>query len=245
MVEHRSQYNMSTTARLEWKHPMLLDEASLGKIEAILKRSVGKPTITVSCADNTEHEFTSVGALAKYENSKGSRIESIRFCAVKDGDWSKHARVSLTSYSYRTLEIEVKGTQATAPKARDELAEVCEGIRVWYWPIYRIDFVSLLFGGLFVLWLATSIIVRIQKGALILSNATADDVAGVIVAVAIISIGSAIHFLRDRLFPRFTVLIGQEIRRHKTLEKVQWGIVIGFGVSLLAGIATVAITGRG
>ena len=238
---------MSTTARAEWTHPMLVDEASLGKIEALLKRKIDKPKITASCVDKTEHEFSSVNTLAKYENSKGKRIESIRFWAIKDSDRSKQARVSLTSYNFRTLEIEVTGTQATAPKVRDELEEICEGIRVWYWPIYKIDFVLLMLGALFFLWLIANIIVRIQQGTLVLNNTNtnSDDALGILVAVAIIAVGSAVHFLRDRLFPRLTFLIGQEIRRHETLEKVQWGIVIAFIVSLVAGSAIVALTGEG
>lgn len=221
---------------------MLIDEDSLKKIEALLKRKIDKPKVKATCADNTEHEFNSVSDLTKYENSKSKRIKSIRFWSVKDGDWTKQARVSFTSYDFRTLDIEVTGTQATAPKLRDDIEEISEGLRAWYWPLYKIDFVSLMFGALFLLWIAANIIVRVQQGALILNDAGSDDALGVLVALAIIAVGSTAHLLRDRLFPRITFLIGQEIGRHRTLERVQWCVVIAFVVSVAAGIATVALT---
>jgi len=148
---------MTTTAKSEWKHPMVVTEEALGKIEAVIKRDVAKPEISVSCADNTEHTFSSVNALTKYENTAGSQIESIRFWAVKAEDWSRQARVSISFSTFRTLDIEVKGTQAKAPSIRDELERICEGMKAWYWPIYKVDFVMLMLGSFFLLWLAVNV----------------------------------------------------------------------------------------
>ncbi|MDO8846095.1 hypothetical protein [Methylicorpusculum sp.] len=104
---------MNTTAKTKWKHPMVIDDVVLFKVESLLQSRVAKPIITASCADSTDHEFSTVNALLKFENAKNSRIESVRFWAKKDGDWSKQAWVSFTPNSFRTFEVEVKGTQAT------------------------------------------------------------------------------------------------------------------------------------
>ncbi len=221
---------------------MLVNERALGKIEAVIKRKIGKLEISVSCSDNTEHQFSSVKTLTKYENPVRSRIQAIHFWAVKDGDWTKQARVSLSSGSHRTLDIEVKSTQATAPSVCDELEEICEGMRVWYWRLYKIDFVMLLFGGFFLLWFVANVWVRIKRGTMVLEGVNSDESAGLIVALGIIVVGSAIHFLRGWLFPRFTVLVGQEIGRHKVLEKIQWGIAVTFVVSLVASAVVALMT---
>lgn len=223
---------MTTTAKSEWKHPLVVTEEALRKIETVIKRKVAEPEITISCVDNTEHTFSSVSALTKYENTRETRIESIRFRAVKKDDWSKQVRVSISSNSFRTLDIYVKGSYDSAPSIRDELEKICEGMKAWYWPIYKIDFVRVMFGTFFLLWLTANIWFRIKRGTMILQNTNADDTAGFLVAIGIIAIGSVIHLLRERIFPRFSVLIGQGIDRHNFIEKIQWA-VIGLVVSLM------------
>lgn len=71
---------------------------------------------------------------------------------------------------------------------------------------------------------------------MILQNTKADDTAWFLVVSGIIAAGSGIHFLRERLFPRFNVLISQGVRGHKVIEKVQWSIVIDFVVCLMSRI---------
>lgn len=233
---------MATTAKSEWKHPMVVDGESLTKIEKLLKSKVGQPTISASCTDNTDHEFTSVNTLLKYENSKRSRIESIRFRAVKEGDWSKQARVTFTPNEFRTLDIEVTGTQETAPRLRDDISVVAEGMKAWYWPLYKVDFVNLLFAAFLLLWLVANIVVRVRSGSLFVKSEGTDQSTGMLLAFALFGLGLTIHTFRNRLFPRMTFLIGQESGRHATLDKIQWGVVVSFGVSFFASLVFFMLT---
>ena len=67
-----------TTARSEWKHPMIIDASVLNKLENLLIENLSAPKIKVSCSDDVDHEFTSMSSLEQYENTKRSKIESIR-----------------------------------------------------------------------------------------------------------------------------------------------------------------------
>ena len=223
---------------------MVVDADLLTKIEATLKRSVAKATIGVTCSDNTDHEFTSVSTLLKYENPKGSHIEAVRFRARAD-DWKKEATVSLTNYSFRTFEIEVRGTQATATKTRDELTIIIHGSKAWYWPLYKVDFVLLFGSAFFALWLVANIVLRIQHQSLVIPNSGSDQSLGVLFGVAVIATGMVIEFFRNRLFPRIQFAVGQGAKRHRLLEKIQWGVVISFLVSLSVAVVVHLVTRNG
>lgn len=93
-----------------------------------------------------------------------------------------------------------------------------------------------------ILWLVANVWIRIEKGTLIMPQNGTDDAAGLIVAFTFGTIGAILHQFRNRLFPRLTFLIGQETRRHKTLDKVQWGVVVSFAVSFVASIVTFFLT---
>ena len=97
--------------------------------------------------------------------------------------------------------------------------------------------------GLYLLiWLTVNIWLRIENNALVLSSAKdSDEIAGVLVVLAFLAIGLLINYFRNKLFPRMVFLIGQEIKRHGTLEKVQWVVVLGFMVSFFSGLALLII----
>ncbi len=225
---------------------MVVDAESLLKVEAILKRKVGQPKVSTSCANDTDHVFTSVNALLKYENAKRSKIVSLSFTARKDGDWTKQARLSLSSSEFRTLEIEVMGSQETAPRVRDELAIAMERSKAWYWFLYKIDFFYLLGSAVLGLWIAGNVILRIQKQSLTLEGSgRSDDALGLLILLFLFGSATLIHFLRGLIFPRLVFLIGQEIGRYNTLDKIQWGVIVSFLVSVAASIVSLFLPESG
>ena len=54
-------------------------------------------------------------------------------------------------------------------------------------------------------------------------------------------VGWGLNKIRERLFPSITFAMGQGKRRHENLEKIRWGVVVAFVISLLAGLPLLAL----
>ena len=141
---------------------------------------------------------------------------------------------------FDVLDASIEGPAEFVNQLRPALESQLSGLRVWYGRVTGIDFHL---ASIFLLiLLALTMYLAFLFGFIESSNEPpiTSRRAQVIVVTTIAGISVlpwGLSKIRDRLFPRATFAIGQGKRRHENLEKVRWGVIIAFGVSLAAGLA--------
>ena len=57
-----------------------------------------------------------------------------------------------------------------------------------------------------------------------------------------IVVGWGLNRIRERLCPPVTFAMGQGKRRHENFEKIRWGVIVAFTVSLSAGLLLLGLS---
>jgi len=216
---------------------MVVSQDHLKKIDVTLKKRIGVPKYSASCAGELDIEFSDVKELIQYENAKSTKLQSLRIRAKSD-DWEKEARVSLRDSEFQSLEVEVTGSLQTAPRHRDELGEIFEGSKAWYWPVYKVNFIAVVIALYFLLLVSVNIWKIIEKGTIFWEaekSSGSSSGGSFFLILLVFAVAVLLNRIRNFLFPRMAFSIGQEVRRLQVLEKIQWGVVVAFLVSLFAG----------
>ena len=231
---------MVANSEFSVKHAFVLEREQVRKICRLLQDRVAPPSISAKCADGIAREFPDINQLLEYENPRKRRIVALTFSS-NTKDWTKRAQVSFAAHSWATVSVSISGAETSVLRLKDELGEVVDGTKPWYWRFARIDF----FIAALIVWCVAGSLLGIyanHEGAPTVKQAVtliyAFSVIGVVSAAlgGLALLGWGLICLRDRYFPLALFRIGQEARRFETDDKVRWTIMIGFAVSLIASI---------
>ena len=210
----------------------------LERLTRLLDSEVGELSWEIACADGVTRSGENVATLLEFDNTPNRKIQGLRLHA---GGYvgQRSASVQLGG-RFDELDASIEGPPEFVDQLRPALESQLSGLRVWYGRVTGIDFYLASLFLLILLWVTMRL--AFLFGFIESSNeppATSRR-AQVIVVTAIAGISLipwGLSKIRDRLFPRATFAIGQGKRRHENLEKVRWGVIIAFGVSLAAGLA--------
>ena len=225
----------------ELSQAFVVGPTDLKKLIELLEKRVGVVDVSAGCVDEIERKFNTVEDINTYENSKSKRIRRIHLSAQSD-DYSKSATIVFRDATWYSLgiSINVNGREDVVSRLREEVLDIAIGMRPWYnWiacanlvKIFAVGFYALLFIALISIsleWLPGSNSPpsdsEIGKGKAIASL----FILGVLLCLW------AIHWLRGFLFPKGFFTIGQGVSRFNLLEKIRWGVIVSFFVSLAAG----------
>ena len=211
------------------------------KLTRLLSDRIGVLEIRADCVDDVARTFTTVGELVAFENPRGKEIRHLQISAHSD-DFTKRATIDLYGSRWRGIWLEFHARDDVVSRLRTEVLDVVEGMRPCYTVLHRANFVSILFVAYFLLYFGLLIVLAFiwipvgdSKEANTSSSALAQLIAYGVLA-ALFAIGIALNRFRDTLFPRAVFLIGQGKARFHQLERIQWGVVIAFIVSFVAGV---------
>jgi hypothetical protein len=215
---------------------------ALKKLATLLNNRVGNLTIRADCADDASREFTSIRELLAYENAKPKEIRRIHFSARSD-DFTKRASIDLFGSQWRGISVDYHARDDVISRLRTDTLDIIEGMRPWYSPVHRVDFVSLGFFAYFVLWFGLLALIAMnifpESDSNPQSSPRSRAIAQLIIfgSIGLLFVsGIMLNRFRDSVFPRAVFMIGQGHSRFKQLEKFQWGGVIAFVASLVAGV---------
>jgi hypothetical protein len=227
---------MKASLDLAKNQPFVFTDREAKRFSELLSKHIGEVNIVTSCADAIRREFKSARDLIEYENAKSSEIEYIAYTAYSE-DGQKTASLRMGKMVDRTVELNISGPEPTVKKLKDELCDVIEGIRPWYWMVCYINF--------YVVMLVLYIL-----GMNLINLLTPDDskpspglklgraLLGLAVFVSVIGLfvllGWILNILRRKYFPMGMFAIGQGEQRHRVGEKIRWIVIIGFLLSVLA-----------
>ena len=223
-------------------HAFVVGPADLRKLIELLQKRIGKADIRVDCVDNIKRKFKTVKELIAYENSKSKRIRRIHLSA-ESNDYSKSVTIVFHDPSWLSagISIDIKGREDVVSRLRDEILDIVAGMRPWYSWIARADLVTI-FGivylTLFFIFQISILFewISVSDSPASTSSKAKGTAIGTLFGICFLLSLWGLHRFRGFLFPRIVFTIGQEESRFKILEKVHWGVVIAFFVSLVAGL---------
>jgi hypothetical protein len=230
--------------------PFVVGPGELAKLAEILERHVGTVRIQADCADGVSRSFPAIRDVIAYENATSTQITSIRI-AASSTDFARSASVQFAGSRWRTISLDLRADDDLVAKLKTETLEIVEGTRPWYAVMQRIDFVFVGFMALMLLLLAVLAAIAIKRLPASRSAAPENVQQSAVaqlqlfgILAAVIVLGFVLNGARDWLFPFAVFTIGQGSARFSSLERIQWGIVIAFVVSLVSALVVFALQAR-
>jgi hypothetical protein len=232
---------------LELPQAFVAGEGEVNKLANLLSARIGALEIRADCADNTSRTFKTVEELGAFENPENRKIRQLVLSARSE-DFRKRATIDLSGLRWGGItrwggiSLDLVADDDILLRLRPEVLELIGGMRPWYALLHRLNFVYIAALAYLLLWFTSLLLVSykwvaVDNTAQLDSTGSARAQLVVLLTVAVLLVvGFGLNRLRDSLFPRAVFLIGQEKSRFQHLERVQWGIIIAFTVSLAAGI---------
>lgn len=241
---------MEARCSIQLSHSFVVDSDHIKKIYRLLSDRIGNPEIEVDCTDDVSRKFDNADKLLQYENVPTKQIKRLTLRAYSaysenSEDSKKSARVEFAASGLSGISLDLDASDVVVSRLRLDLGDVIAGSKAWYSAIGKIDFVIGFLSILFAAWVVSAAAVGL--GWIQSSDGDSGDnlrvqAIGSLITwcfpLLIVGVGIGFNRLRRLIFPFGSFLIGQGIQRHGILEKVRWAVIVGFIVSLSAGIAT-------
>lgn len=233
--------NVSMSCRL--KQAFVLTKEDLSKLHRALGDFGDRVTYEVACRDRLTRHFN-IEELQDYENAPDKEIKSIEIWARASHDVDKSAHLQLSNYEGENIYVRFDGPEEAADKLNSAINERLAGMKPWYSRLATADFFILL-GGLL---LAFILGILVASAIGLLGPPQGEESKGdrplnpiaALLALAIVSMpfigGFVLNRMRDRFFPAGVFAIGQGANRHSITERIRWGVIISFFVSLAASL---------
>lgn len=220
------------------KNPYVLTADDLRKLHETFQIFGYPITYDVSCSDGLKREFTDVNELLRYENPPNRKIKSITVCITSvEPTKATYPLMAVVTFGQHEIHVSIKWIEETLLKFDAAFQERLSGMRPWYAPLAMINFApSKLMAILLALLYGAAVY---KPGAITLAN---DVTTFLAVAISILGIaflifvgGNLLAFLNHLFFPKAVFAIGQGAKRHDDKEKIRWGIIISFLISIVSG----------
>jgi hypothetical protein len=210
------------------------------KIHEILS-AVGDPRFSAECADGLERSFETVDELLAYENPERKEIKKLRVTAFSSTPGGSRALLSLSSKPWYNVHLSLEASEGMAETLNERLVDEVTGLRPWYALLARTDFTWLLLGIYAIVWgslILPSRWPRVSQGSM-----WSGILIGVGVGLLPQVLGVVLNRVRARYYPTGTFALGHGATRHHNKETVRTVIIMGFVISIVAGLITALMIG--
>lgn len=251
MFPHQSRgstANMQSSYYKEFNFAYSFEEEGLKKIFKLLTDRIGETSLEVLCSNDITLKLNSIDGLLRYENAKDKEIKAITFFA-RDREKNRTAYVRLKGGAFDGISITIEARHDVVERTSNALRDIIMGSKTWYSLLYSAEnyFLFIVYPAIFLIinsilistWLSPALAKQkeLEKGSF--AYAFIVILFGIILYLVI---GFLIMILRKYAFPKRSYLVGQAKKRHKALAIFQVAVIIGFVVSLTAGMVTSLLT---
>lgn len=246
---HTQEVGLEARYNQEFKCAFVLGVDELKKISKILER-IGNVEFQADCADDISREFKNLTDLLKFDNPKNKEITRLHITAPSDSI-VKNATIVLSSSPYMlggNVSLRFSGRDDVVMRLREDILDVVGGMRRWYGTISHVDFtlffIAIFIGVWAILGFVMLMLIILNRVRITQETPSGRDAlisfVGYLIPITLMILGALLNRFREKLFPRAVFSIGQGKERFRQLERIQWGVVISFFVSLAAGIVLLA-----
>lgn len=244
---------MKAHIRTERKHAFVVRQDDLQKIWRLLEDRIGVVNASAECSDDMVREFDNWEQLASYDNPPTKQIMELSIKTTSES-WKNSVR-----FSYRpsdspvsSIDFQVEMAEQVGAEIKDKIYDILDGTKPWYSALTRVDFTGLVPTILF-MYLLLYIFYYIIFN-LYISNPPAGTLEAspkkglesyififllpilLVLGFIVYSITQKLNKLWSWLFPIGYFALGQGKHRYEIAEKIRWGVIIAFVVSLAASV---------
>ena len=203
--------------------------------------------IRTDCAGNISRPFETIDDLIAYQNSKPKEILCI-YLTARSEDYSESVRIRFGNYFRAKISINLTVGENALFNLKENILDVIAGMQPWYAIMHRINLTYAFWSGYLILMLiwflsfVSHLALNFKWGTVSDSDKEITSLAALsrntLLAFALLFWGLGMFFnkLRDFFFPPIVFTIGHGKSRFKNKERLQWVVIIGFVVSLAAGL---------
>ncbi|MGH8544552.1 MAG: hypothetical protein ACREX3_13180 [Gammaproteobacteria bacterium] len=233
---------MQASRRISKGDAFVCEADEVQRLAKLLESRVGDVSWEIGCADGIDRKGHNLEELLAFDNAPACRIEQL-FLSARAKGGERTASIRLGG-AYSTIEASTDGPAEFVEQLSTSLESHLSGLRTWYARVARLDFVNI--GFLLLFSIFTVAILAVALGF----SGTSDESTGstargqalvYTMIGGVIAVGWILNKLREELFPSVTFAVGQGKRRYETLQKTRWSVIVGFGISLLAGLTLLVI----
>ena len=214
-----------------------VDESSLKKIIKLLIDRIGEVSISIDCADDVTRQMSSTAQLFNFENPKDKKIQKLHLVA-RSVEEEKRVSIKWSSIDSRGIFVDIEARDDVVVRLKSDLLDIISGMKLWY-EFYGIV-EKILFGMLILISIYFSFhfaIIDVEHFNKEPPYSPFKHYLAWFLITFTCPLWLAIYIaMRSLLLPKGVFLVGQGISRYKTLEKVQWSVLVGFFISFAAGI---------
>ncbi len=239
---------MNTNKDASFRQCFVLTDQELGKLHRALTEFSDDIEIEIRCADGLNRNVSSVEELVQFENPPNKDIQELVLSSRGLNPY-RSARLRFMNRDDANVWLTMEGPEESVVRLNSSVEDRLASMKPWYAPFAKVNFVV----GAFVLIGVAYIglLVVAATGILVTEKTAAPDVLrstalGNLIALAAIGVplilGFALNRWRKSLFPIGVFAIGQGQKRHADREWVRSTVVVGFVVSLVAGIVVLLVS---
>lgn len=223
--------------------PFVLRAEDLEKLCMLVSNATGECEVTIRCGDGLQRRTSDVAEVLQYSNASNRQVQSISI-EGHGGEPRSSIEVTFASRFFHTISVRVRAEESRLVHLRDSLETIFSGLRPWYAGAARRDIYGTVLTIVFLLYLtvAISMFFDLPSSATVLQEPV-EGIRRIVFLTLAVAAPAAwlLNKLRAKVFPDACFAIGHGRARYDTQEKVRWGAVIGFAVSVAAGLVLLAL----
>ncbi len=240
---------MNTSKDTSLRQAFVLTERDVSKLYDALTEFSPDITIEIKCADGLNRKMSNLDDLLKFENPLTREIRELVLVGRTDR-YDRSARIRFMNEDYSNIWLSLEGPEDAVVKFNSFLEDLIPNLKPWYSRIARLDFI---FTGL-ILLLAAFLGLLIFAATGLIANAKSSEpdlkttaigwllMAGIL--IVLFAGGWLLNRWRKIVFPVAVFALGQGQKRHAEKEWLRSTVIVGFLVSLAAGIVLLLVTRR-
>jgi len=228
---------MNASASVERRHAFVLSATDTQTLWRLLEEFAGKTEATALCSDDLERTFDTPDELLAYDNPVSREIVKLSL-ASRSSDYNTRAEVSFFSNDQPSIRLRATGAEDSVTRFKAALIDTLGGMRPWYSPVARLDFIYVV-GGIF---LVLIMLVQAMTGDGKPTPGLSAGKAGLVIIITLAMLAIlglmiwVLNLLRRRFFPVATFSLGQGQRRHDFDERIRWVVFVGLLVSIVGSL---------
>lgn len=214
-----------------------LNSKQMSKLCGTLTEQIGKVEIEFQCSDKVTRTYDMIQNALEYENPSEKQIISLRLSSRSE-DCKKSASLE---FHWTGISIRLTASEHDLSNLRSDLLDIIGGTRTWYSSFARLDFVPA--GSILITIVSCTYIAGMMFGWIepVIQEYAIWNLIFLLTPFLWVCLGIILNKFWRQIFPVGDFLVGQGQQRYEDMEKVRWGIVIAFLVSLLAGFVPLLI----
>lgn len=203
--------------------------------------------IEIKCANGLNRSMETLGDLLKFENPPNKEIRELVLSA-RTNDYDRSARLRFMSADYSAIWLSLDGPEDAVVKLNSLLEDLIPSLKPWYTPLVRLDFIIMGFLVLVAAYVgllvsaATGVIANVKTSESDLKSTAIAWLLIFAIVVGLLVFGWMLNRSRKMIFPIGVFALGQGQKRHTEKEWLRSTVIVGFFVSLAAGIVVLLLT---